>query len=155
MPLPEYTGSSRMPSFAASSLTAAIIDFGRQSIALADIVAIGDDMLALDHAGETHEGSGLLRQRKDVGFLLFLRRAYTDAEHRNAAVEGGQASNKTSLRAGAAGRVYEGVDAQANVVCLGQKLDSAIDVAERADWVRATAGNDVRTMPLLPAGRRR
>ena len=99
-------------------------------------------------------------------FLLLARRAHADAQQIDRAVHGLQPGHQPGLRAGAAGGVHQVVDAQPAFGGLVDQFQRGVDIAERADRGRTTAGDDVGTaavalpgarpaLPSRPACRRR
>ena len=55
MPLPEYAGSSRIPSVRSNRETASNHARRRDSVALADVVAVGDHTLAFHYTGHPQQ----------------------------------------------------------------------------------------------------
>ena len=84
-------------------------------------------------------GRGLV----DRLLLRRLRPAHADAEHVDARIRALEPAHQPGLGPGAAGADDHAVDPQIPLVRLLQELEAGVDVAERADRVRAAARDDV------------
>ena len=122
----------------------------RNAIAVADVIGIGDHVLALDHAGAAQLLGGGAGEGEDVFLLLGFGRAHADAQQRDPCVHRLEPGDQPGLGAGAAGGVNDMVDPQGAVVDLGQHLEGAVDIAQRAGRVRAAAGDRV-DLPAIGA----
>ncbi|MNS76744.1 hypothetical protein D3C72_1103000 [compost metagenome] len=126
-----------------------------QAVSRPDIVAVGDHHLIRHPLGVAQQRRGLPRQLQDAGLLLLLQRPHPNAQHRDVRPHDRQAGHQTRMGARAAGRGDDAADRQIQLVGLDHDLTGAIDIAQGADRVRASARNDIGPPALRPHRLRR
>ena len=107
------------------------------------MVAVGHHHLRRHRLGPPQQGRRRLRQLQHILFLPRLRRAHADAQHRNVRPHHRQPGDQTGVGSGAAGRGDDAVDRRVQFIGLDHDLAGAVDIAQRPDRVRATAGDDI------------
>lgn len=124
--------------------------FARDTVARADIIGIGDHILALDHAGTPKLFSRLQRKVEHVLFLLRLGRAHPEPQKRNARIDRPQPHDQPGLGARAARCRHHMVNHQPPVIRLANQFKGAVHIAKRPGCIR-TASDDCIDLPAVLA----
>src|SRR5262249_6802907 len=124
----------------------------RYAVPCADIIGIGHDVFALDHTGAAQFFGRAHGKLEYVFLLLGLRRPDTYPEQRNVRIHRLEAYRHAGLCAGTTGRQHDLVHGKAPVVYLREQFECAIDEAQRARRVGASAWNSVDLTPLGTLG---
>ena len=128
---------------------------GRNAIAFADVIGVGDHVFTLDDAGAAKFVDGFAGQIIDHLLLLGLWRAGADAQYRDLGVHRAHARDQPRLRAGRPRGMDQTVDLHAGGVHLIEQLKCTIDVSQCPGRIGAAARNDIDIVAFRPLFLRR